>query len=154
MAGISGNRANFDQSDRASTPGSLLPEPLPADPFPLFTRWFNQAQAATAQPNPNAMTLASVGENGRPAARIVLCKDIDAASGHIVFHTNYRGRKGRELERHPFAAAVFHWDALDRQARLEGPVERSPESESDAYFRSRPWLSRIGAWVSDQSVTG
>ena len=83
---------------------------------------------------------------------ILLCKGIDLASGHIVFYTNERGRKGREMLTNPFAAAVFHWDALDRQVRIEGPIARSPAAESDAYFRSPlPWLSRIGAWVSDQS---
>ena len=97
------------------------------------------------------MTLATVGVDGRPDARIVLCKDIDERSGHVVFHTNERGRKGRELAHCPHAAVVFHWDHLDRQVRIEGPVCRSPASESDAYFASRALLSRIGAWASDQS---
>src|SRR6185369_596063 len=69
----------------------------------------------------------------------------------IVFYTNYRGRKARDLDAHPFAAAVFHWDDLDKQVRIEGPITKSPPAESDAYFASRPLLSRIGAWVSDQS---
>lgn len=97
------------------------------------------------------MTLATVGDDGRPSARIVLCKGMDLASGHFIFYTNERGRKGRELLSHPHAALVFHWDDLDKQVRIEGPVLRSPASESDVYYASRPWLSRIGAWTSDQS---
>ncbi|MFN7020952.1 MAG: pyridoxamine 5'-phosphate oxidase [Phycisphaerales bacterium] len=139
----------MDQADR---PGSQrLPEPLPREPFGLFRAWFDQARARAAQPNPNAFTLATLDPDGRLGARIVLCKGIDRASGHIVFYTNYLGRKGLALTAHPRAAAVFHWDHADRQVRIEGPVTRSPAAESDAYFRSRPWPSRIGAWASEQS---
>lgn len=129
----------------------MLPDPLPADPFPLFHSWFDAAQKRKDQPNPNALTLATVDPSGRPSARIVLCKGMDLASGHIVFYTNEHGRKGRELLATHRASAVFHWDHQDRQIRIEGPVVRSPTAESDAYFASRPWLSRIGAWSSDQS---
>lgn len=143
---------NYDQSDVArSGSESMLPDPLPIEPFGLFREWFDLAQKRKDQPNPNAMTLATVGADGRPDARIVLCKGIDDANGHIVFYTNERGRKGRELAAHPHGAVVFHWDHMDRQVRIEGPVARSPAWESDAYFASRPLLSRIGAWASDQS---
>lgn len=141
----------MDQADLESSVGSALTDPLPADPMVVFKAWFDLAHARKVQPNPNAFTLASVDKQGRPSARIVLCKGIDLASGHIVFYTNYKGRKGRELSAHPYGAAVFHWDVLDKQVRIEGPVVASPAAESDAYFASRPWLSRIGAWVSEQS---
>lgn len=144
---------NFDQSSTAApfAPGELLPDPLPADPFPFFKVWFDDAQARAAQPNPNAMTLATVDPDGRPSARIVLCKEIDPSRGAVVFFTNYESRKGMALQTHPHASVVFHWDVLDKQARIEGPITRCPAAESDAYFESRPWQSRIGAWASDQS---
>jgi pyridoxamine 5'-phosphate oxidase len=103
------------------------------------------------QPNPNAMVVATVGDDGAPAARVVLCKQVVPDPGYIVFYTNYESRKGRDLTRHPRAAAVIHWDALHRQVRIEGAVVISPAAESDAYFASRPWQSRIGAWASAQS---
>ncbi len=128
-----------------------LPEPLPPDPFPFLTAWLARAERDRIAPNPNAMTLATRGPDGAPAARIVLCKAIEPDPGYLVFYTNYESRKGRDLDAHPRAAIVFHWDALDRQARIEGPVVRSPAAESDAYFATRPWESRIGAWASRQS---
>jgi pyridoxamine 5'-phosphate oxidase len=130
----------------------LLPDPLPEDPLRLFNAWFEHATAKRAQPNPDSMVLASVGENGAPSARVVLCKRIDAEAGYVVFFTNYESRKGRELTAHPRAAAVFHWDHSQRQVRIEGPVVRSPETESDRYFASRALSSRIGAWASHQSA--
>lgn len=144
----------FDQSDPPAAPvlaPGQLPEPLPADPFPIFQSWFDFARGQRTQPNPNAMTLATIDPDGRPAARVVLCKIIDPERGFVVFFTNYRGRKGLAIESNPRAAAVFHWDHLDLQVRIEGPVVRSPKAESDAYFASRPWKSRVGAWASEQS---
>jgi pyridoxamine 5'-phosphate oxidase len=129
----------------------MLPDPLPAEPFALFRAWFDEAHQRRVQPNPNAMTLATVDPDGRPSARIVLCKAIHEDPGRIVFYTNYNGRKGAALAANPRASLVFHWDPLDRQARIEGPVLRSPAEESDAYFRSRRLESRLGAWASDQS---
>lgn len=142
-----------DQRDvsEAYSPPELLPDPLPADPFPIVRAWFDEAHDRRVQPNPNAMTVASVDGDGNPSARVVLCKKLDEGSGHVVFYTNYESRKGRALLDTAKAAAVFHWDALDRQVRIEGPVVKSPEAESDAYFASRPLESRIGAWASDQS---
>ena len=128
-----------------------LPEPLPADPMPLFHEWFREAAARRAQPNPDAMILATTASSGDPSARVVLCKRIDVAAGYVVFFTNYESRKGRELAARPRAAAVLHWDALHRQVRIEGPVVRSPDSESDQYFASRALDSRIAAWASAQS---
>jgi pyridoxamine 5'-phosphate oxidase len=104
------------------------------------------------QPNPNAMVLATSDPDGRPSARVVLAKEIVAKPGYLVFFTNYLSRKGRQLERNPRAAAVIHWDALHRQVRVEGPVVKAPAADSDAYFASRPWQSRLGAWASEQSA--
>jgi len=129
----------------------FLPEPLPASPLPLFAQWFGDARSQSLQPNPDAMVLATVGANDAPSARVVLCKRLDEVEGYVVFFTNFESRKGRELTAHPRAAAVFHWDHLHRQIRIEGRVLRSPERESDEYFASRAVLSRLGAWASEQS---
>jgi pyridoxamine 5'-phosphate oxidase len=96
------------------------------------------------------LVLATVGAEGAPSARVVLCKRLDP-SGYLVFFTNYQSRKGRELIEHPRAAAVMHWDTLHRQVRIEGPVIRSPSTESDEYFATRALASRVGAWASRQS---
>lgn len=132
-------------------PSPFLPDPLPTDPFGLFVEWFAEAGARRVQPNPDAMVVASVDADGNPSARVVLCKHVIAAPGYVVFFTNYQSRKGRALTATPRAAAVFHWDGLSRQVRLEGPVVRSPAEESDAYFATRPVASRLGAWASRQS---
>lgn len=133
------------------TTGETLPDPLPADPMPLAHAWFAEAQTRGDQPNPNAMALATADADGRPANRIVLCKAFHPDPGFIVFYTNYRGKKGRDLAANPHAAAVFHWDHTDRQLRIEGQIVRSPEAESDAYYQSRKLESRVGAWASEQS---
>jgi pyridoxamine 5'-phosphate oxidase len=119
-----------------------------ADPLQQFERWLNEAITA-AVPEPNAMTLATVGEGGRPSTRIVLIKGYDARG--IVWYTNYASRKGHELGALPLAALQFHWVELERVVRIEGRVERVSEVESDAYFKTRPLDSRIGAWASPQS---
>jgi pyridoxamine 5'-phosphate oxidase len=129
----------------------LLPEPLPHDPLPLFAAWLEDAAARRTQPNPDAMVLATTDADGRPSARVVLCKRIDVDAGYVVFFTNYHSRKSRELAQRPRASAVLHWDALHRQVRIEGQVVRSPTAESDEYFASRALDSRVGAWASRQS---
>jgi pyridoxamine 5'-phosphate oxidase len=129
----------------------LLPEPLPTDPMPLFHEWFREAAARRAQPNPDSMVVATAASSGNPSARVVLCKRVDVSAGYVVFFTNYESRKGRELAARQRAAAVLHWDALHRQVRIEGPVVRSPASESDQYFASRALDSRIAACASAQS---
>ncbi len=131
-------------------PNDFLPDPLPASPLAIFTQWFAEARSRAVQPNPDSMVLATVGMDLRPSARVVLCKRIDPA-GCIVFFTNYESRKGRELATNPRAAAVMHWDALQRQVRIEGTVVRSPVAESDEYFAGRALASRVGAWASRQS---
>lgn len=128
-----------------------LPEPLPTDPLPLFHEWFKEAAARRTQPNPDAMVVATAASSGDPSARVLLCKRVVVDAGYIVFFTNYQSRKGRELAARPRAAAVFHWDALHRQVRIEGPIVRSPDSESDEYFASRALESRVAAWASAQS---
>ena len=119
-----------------------------ADPLRQFERWL--AEAIDAQlPEPNAMTLATVGGDLRPSTRLVLIKGYDARG--IVWYTNYESRKGRELAANPHAALQFHWVELERVVRIEGAVEKISAAESDAYFASRPLDSRIGAWASPQS---
>jgi pyridoxamine 5'-phosphate oxidase len=119
-----------------------------ASPVVQFERWLAEAVKAEV-PEPTAMTLATVGDGGHPAARIVLLKDVGAEG--FLFFTNYDSRKGRELAAHPYAALLFHWVELERQVRVEGKVSRASAADSDAYFASRPPLSRIGAWASPQS---
>ncbi len=101
-------------------------------------RWLAEAWEHQVQPNPNAIVLATSDPDGRPSARVVLCKEIVAEPGYLVFYTNYLSRKGRQLARNPRAAAVIHWDALHRQVRVEGPILEAPAADSDAYFASRP----------------
>ena len=119
-----------------------------ADPLAQFELWLQQAITGEI-PEPNAMTLATVGADGRPSTRVVLIKGCDARG--IVWFTNYQSRKGRELAHQPFAALQFHWVELERVVRIEGRVEPVDAAESDAYFQSRPLDSRIGAWASPQS---
>lgn len=122
---------------------------LADDPIAQFKAWFDAARRTSAR-DPNAMTLATVDPDGRPSARIVLLKQVDTEG--FVFYTNYRSRKGRALASHPAAALVFWWDALERQVRVEGSVEKVDPSVSDAYFHSRPYASRLGAVASEQSA--
>ena len=129
-------RAELDES--ASLP----------DPVAQFGLWLQQALDGQL-PEPNAMTLATVGATGRPSSRVVLIKGFDARG--IVWYTNYDSRKGRELAANPFAALLFHWVEMERVVRIEGQVEKASAEESDAYYASRPLDSRIGAWASPQS---
>ena len=126
----------------------LSEEASHADPLRQFDQWLQEAVAAQV-PEPNAMTLATVGADLRPSTRIVLIKGYDERG--IVWYTNYESRKGRQLAGNPFAALQFHWVELERVVRIEGRVEKVSDAESDAYFASRPLDSRIGAWASPQS---
>jgi pyridoxamine 5'-phosphate oxidase len=119
-----------------------------ADPLLQFELWLQQALDA-AVPEPTAMTLATVGADGRPSTRIVLLKGCDARG--LVWYTNYESRKGRELAEQRYAALQFHWVELERVVRIEGRVEQVESELSDAYYASRPLDSRIGAWASPQS---
>jgi len=118
------------------------------DPIAEFARWFAEAQAAQLE-EPNAMTLATATPDAVPSARIVLLKGFDERG--FVFFTDYRSRKGRELDANPRAALVLHWKELERQVRIVGEVIRASVEESEAYYSSRPLGSRLGAWVSHQS---
>ena len=118
------------------------------DPLAQFRLWLDQAITGEL-PEPNAMTLATVGTDGRPSTRVVLIKGLDERG--IVWFTNYQSRKGRELAAHPHAALQFHWVELERVVRIEGRVEQVEGELSDSYYRSRPLDSRIGAWASPQS---
>jgi pyridoxamine 5'-phosphate oxidase len=129
-------RAELDEAHSAS------------NPLQQFECWLHDA--ITAQlPEPTAMTLATVGPEGRPSTRVVLLKGCDARG--FVWYTNYESRKGRELAAHPAAALQFHWVELERVVRIEGRVEKASAEESDAYYQTRPLDSRIGAWASPQS---
>ena len=119
-----------------------------ADPLRQFAQWFEQARAGEV-PEPNAMTLATVGSDLRPSTRVVLIKDFDPRG--LVWYTNYDSRKGQQLAGNPYAALQFHWVELERVVRIEGRVEQVEAAESDAYYASRPLDSRIGAWASPQS---
>jgi pyridoxamine 5'-phosphate oxidase len=121
------------------------------NPLSRFNRLYAQAQALDRAilPEPNAMSLATVGMSGMPSVRIVLMKDVDERG--FVFYTNLEGRKGRELRTRPFAAICFHWPQLDVQVRAEGPVTQVSDEEADAYFATRARSSQIGAWASIQS---
>ncbi len=120
----------------------------PSDPIVLFHQWLDEA-VMRSLPEPNAMTLATVTPDGKAAARVVLLKAVD--DGHFVFYTNYKSRKGRELESNPHAALVFLWLELQRQVRVEGTVEKVSAAASDAYFATRPRDNQIGALASPQS---
>jgi len=127
---------------------SLTESAVDPDPIVQFKSWMEEALSAEL-PEPNAMTLATADTNGRPSARVILIKGVDARG--FVFFTNYESDKGRDLEANPYAALVFYWTELERQVRIEGRVEKLPDEESDEYFASRPLDSRIGAWASEQS---
>jgi pyridoxamine 5'-phosphate oxidase len=128
------------------------PAAPPTDPIALFRQLLAEAQAVDRAllPEPTAMALATVGEDGQPSVRIVLLKGIDERG--FVFYTNLESRKGRELRAHPRAALCFYWAPLERQVRIEGPVELVSAAEADAYFATRARQSQIGAWASEQSA--
>ncbi|HET8731248.1 MAG TPA: pyridoxamine 5'-phosphate oxidase [Moraxellaceae bacterium] len=127
---------------------SLSPEDCLDDPLAQFSRWLDEAIAAKVN-EPTAMNVATVGDDGRPSARLVLLKGVEQR--RFVFYTNYESRKGQQLSAHPYAALTLFWPELERQVRIEGKVERVPSATSDAYFDSRPYQSRVGAWASLQS---
>ena len=127
----------------------LLPEPLPDSPLALVEEWL--AEAAGRVRHATTMTLATVDPDGRPSARMVICRGFDPVAGWFVFYTDRESRKGHALRSHPQAALVFHWEALERQIRIEGPVTVAPEADSDAYWMTRPPDARIAAVASDQS---
>ena len=130
--------------------GTLDVDRVAAEPFEQFRAWLDDALHAEGVIEPNAMSVATVGDDGRPSSRVVLLRQWDARG--FVFYTNYGSRKGGELAAHPYAAILFWWGALERQIRIEGAVERIAEAESDAYFATRPRGHRLSAWASRQSA--
>ena len=130
---------------------SILPTNLPKNPLPILCKWFEEAKTITSIPNPDAMILATIKNNNQVSARAVLCKSIEIDPGYIIFYTNYESNKGLEIDINQNVAAVFQWDELNRQVRVEGIAIRSPQEESENYFNSRDLESRIGSWTSDQS---
>ena len=141
MSDISNLRKSYERAELNESASA-------ADPMQQFDQWFNDARQSEV-PEPNAMTLATVGSDLRPSTRVVLIKSYDAQG--IVWFTNYDSRKGQQLAGNPFAALQFHWVELERVVRIEGRVEKVSDADSDAYFNSRPLDSRIGAWASPQS---
>ena len=139
---------NLAQLRKSYERAALDEEASAADPLDQFALWLRQAIDAQ-MPEPNAMTVATVGADGRPSTRVVLIKGFDARG--IVWYSNYQSRKGRELAGNPYAALQFHWVELERVVRIEGRVGKVSDAESDAYYATRPLDSRIGAWASPQS---
>src|SRR5215208_1662727 len=127
---------------------TLTEQEVAAEPIEQFSRWFEQAVAAQVL-EPNAMTLATATADGAPSARVVLRKGVTDEG--FVFYTDYRSRKATELAENPRAALVFYWGELERQVRVTGRVGRITAQESEAYYRTRPLASRLGAWASVQS---
>ena len=142
MTKLSDLRKNYTKSE-------LTIESSDPNPIQQFNRWLHEALKSEV-PEPNAMTLSTVTESGRPTSRIVLLKGIER--NKFVFYTNYRSTKGKELENNPACALNFFWPDLERQIRIEGIAERIDEAASTAYFQSRPRGSQIGAWASPQSI--
>ena len=134
-------RKSYERAELDEAAAALLP-------LRQFESWLQQAIEAHL-PEPNAMTLATVGSDGRPSTRIVLIKGVDERG--LSWYTNFNSRKGQELAANPVAALQFHWVELERVVRIEGHVERVADAEADAYFASRPLDSRLGAWASPQS---
>ncbi len=127
---------------------TLSEHEVDADPIRQFEQWFQQTLASEV-PEPNAMSLATVGKDGKPSLRIVLLKDVDARG--FTWYTNYESRKADDLQANPHAALTFHWVPLERQVRIEGRVEKVDVADSEAYFNIRPIKSRLGAIASAQS---
>ena len=141
------NRDDISRIRNDYARASLGPDDCLPDPLAQFNRWLDEAIAAKVN-EPTAMNVATV-ENGRPSARMVLLKGIE--SGAFVFYTNYESRKGQQMASNPFVALTLFWPELERQVRVEGEVSKVAPDVSDAYFASRPYQSRVGAWASEQS---
>lgn len=140
------NLANIRKDYRKAT---LDVSSVNIDPLKQFEQWFQEALQAEVM-EPNAMHLATVNDQGRPSARLVLLKGLE--KNQFIFYTNYQSKKGRELESNPACALTFFWPELERQIRISGAATRVSAETSDAYFKSRPLESQIGAWASPQSI--
>ncbi len=142
-----------DGGETLSAPHAAADFTAANEPFALFAQWIGDAEK-TELNDPNAMALATVDGDGLPNVRMVLLKGVDGADASdrgFVFYTNAESRKGWQLSENPFAALCFHWKSLRRQVRVEGSVEETSEAEANAYYNSRPRISRLGSWASQQS---
>jgi len=128
---------------------SLSVSSVSKDPFKQFDKWMLEMLRSGFY-EPNAMTLATASKQGKPSVRVVLLKGID--NNGFLFFTNYKSKKGKEIEENPFGSLLFYWDKLERQVRIEGKIEKVTKEESEAYFKTRPYKSRLGAWASKQST--
>lgn len=137
--------------EERSGPDGALDDPLPSSPLPILACWLEEARRSVAIRNHDAMALSTVDEAGLPRVRMVLCRGFDAEQATFAFYTNRESPKARDLEGIGRASALFYWDALARQVRLSGPVERVSDADSDAYFATRHRGSQIAAWTSAQS---
>lgn len=135
-------------SDHVGDPA--LADPLPTDPFPVLVRWLADAKGA-GYVNPDAICVSTIGADGTPRSRMVLCRGLDGDRGRLTFYTNRRSAKGEDLARLPRASAVFYWDKAARQAIVSGAVEITSDAVSDAYWQTRPRLSQVAARASAQS---
>ena len=133
---------------RQYSKSTLSASSVSKDPFKQFEKWF-QDVLNSGFLEPNAMTLATASKTGKPSARIVLLKGIH--DNGFVFYTNYKSKKGKEIEENPYGSLLFYWDKLERQIRIEGIIEKVSQKESEEYFNTRPYKSRVGAWASRQS---
>lgn len=138
----------IDKIRREYKARSLDEADLLSDPLQLFLQWFDEAGKSVVL-DVNAMTLATVDSNGRPSTRIVLLKGLE--NGKFVFFTNYESKKGKDIASNKYVSSCFFWPELERQVRIDGICEKIDKAASEAYFRSRPYESQIGAWVSAQS---
>lgn len=141
---------NIESLRREYTGVELNESGVDADPLKQFQKWFEEAVRADL-PDPHAMILATVSEDGKPSARVVLLKGL--GENGFTFYTNYDSRKGNEIRVNPSAALVFFWHELDRQVRIEGEISKADDADSDRYFASRPRSSQIAACASAQSRT-
>lgn len=128
-----------------------LRDPIPSSPLDLLVRWFQEARDCAAIRNADAMALSTVDAEGVPNVRFVLCRGRDLERGRFTFYTHYDSVKGRELASNARASGALYWEALERQVRIRGAVVRAPAADSDAYWSTRPRLSQLSAWASEQS---
>ncbi len=133
---------------RQYTKKSLSANNVSQDPFKQFTKWFEEVLKSGFL-EPNAMTIATATKDGKPSVRVVLLKEFDDKG--FVFYSNYKSRKGKEIDANPCASLLFYWDKLERQVRVEGKIEKVSKEQSEEYFKTRPYKSRVGAWASNQS---
>lgn len=143
-------KADISQIRRDYNQGSFSEKSAAGSPFEQFDKWLSDAKELDF-PDPTAMALSTVNSEGMPSSRIVLLKNFDDRG--FVFFTNYDSKKGKELSHNKKASVLFFWDKLERQVRIEGTIEKATSEESDAYYQTRPYTSRIGAWASKQSET-